>query len=98
MIRMIRIVLAPNVRKFRVVERWGGDEDRLDLDLCEFGVGRTHDGVVLSVYAVQGPQGVRRLFTGDFGVRVAHESVPYFDGATTFEDVHPHWTSYRITM
>lgn len=70
-----------------------GNEERRDLDFGRVDVERAYDRVLLHVDTVEGAERGGRDLTGDLGVSIAHDRVPYFDGTAAFEYIYPYWTA-----
>jgi hypothetical protein len=66
------------------------DEERGDLDLSRVHVRRSHYRVLLVADPVQGTERIWGNLTGNLGISVAHDRVPYFDGTTAFEHIYPY--------
>ena len=82
-------VRVADVWQLSCLERRRGGEKRGDLELGVVGVRRAHDRVLLAGETVKSSEGVGGVLPGDLRIRVAHQSVPDLDCATTFENVNP---------
>lgn len=71
----------------------GRDEERRDLDLSSIHVRRSHYRVLLIADSIERTERVRGNLTGNLGISVAHDRVPYFDGTTAFEYIYPYRAS-----
>ena len=85
-----------DIRKICSREGGRGGKDGLDLDFGSLCIGGAHDAVLGCGETVERADRVGGIVARDFGVDIAHERLPDFDGAPTLEDVHPDRTSrYR---
>lgn len=85
------VVALADVGELRGREGRGGGKHGLDLYFCCLCIRGAHDAVLGSGGAVERAEGVGGFPARDFGVGVAHERVPYCDGAAALEDVDPDW-------
>jgi len=82
------------VRKGRSRKWRRRDEERGDLDLSGLHVRRSQYRILFLVDSVERTERVGRMLTGNLGISVADDRVPYFDGTTAFEYIYP----YRTTV